>query len=103
MLQQLESIHPLLPPIAGVLALLAGAIVVDLIVKRILVASVRVMAKRSSSTWDDALVEHNVFGRLAQVVPALIIFVSVPFVAGLPEGVVQLIRNVRDGFIRCSC
>jgi len=99
MLDRLETIHPLLPPVAGLLVLLVAAIVADLIVKRILVASVRVMATRSGSTWDDALVEYNVFGRLAQVVPALIIFVSVPFVAGLPEGIVQLVRNVSLGYM----
>ncbi|MBT6210599.1 MAG: mechanosensitive ion channel [Woeseia sp.] len=99
MLEQLESIHPLLPPIVGILVLLAGAIVVDLIAKRVLVSTVKTIAERSSSAWDDALVTHNVFGRLAQVVPALIVFVGVPFVSGLSEGVVQLIRNVAMGYM----
>jgi len=99
MLEQLDSIHPLLPPAAGVLALLAGAIIIDLIVKRVLVAAVRGLAKRSSQKWDDALVAHNVFGRLVQVVPALIIFGGVSFVPGLPEAVVQLMRNVAMGYM----
>ncbi len=99
MFEQLGSIHPLLPPVAGVLALLAGAVVINLIAKRVLVGSVRAFAKRSSVTWDDALVTHNVFGRLVQVVPALIVFVGAPFVSGLPEGVVQLMRNVAMGYM----
>ncbi len=66
MLEQLGTIHPLLPPGVGLLALLAGAIIIDLISKRVLV---RTFAKRSNATWDDALVKHNVFGRLVQVVP----------------------------------
>jgi len=99
MFEQLASIHPLLPPVVGVLALLAGAIIIDLIIKRLLVGTVRSIAKRSSFTWDDALVTHNVFGRLAQVVPALIVFVGVSFVPGLPEGVVQLMRNVAMGYM----
>jgi miniconductance mechanosensitive channel len=99
MFEQLGSIHPLLPPVVGVLALLLGAVIIDLIAKRLLVATVRAFAKRSSFTWDDALVRHNVFGRLVQVVPALIVFVGVPFVAGLPEGVVQLMRNVAMGYM----
>ena len=86
-------------PIVGVLALLAGAVIIDLIAKRLLVGTVRAFAKRSSATWDDALVTHNVFGRLVQVVPALIVFVGVPFVPGLPEGVVQLMRNVAMGYM----
>ncbi len=99
MLEQLGTIHPLLPPGVGLLALLAGAVIINLIVKQILVRAVRAFAKRSSITWDDALVTHNVFGRLAQVVPALIVFVGVPFVPGLAEGGTQLIRNVAMGYM----
>ena len=99
MLEQLDSIHPLLPPVVGVLAMLVGAIIVNMIVKRLLVGAVRTFAKRTSFTWDDALVSHDVFGRLAQVVPALIVFVGVPFIPGLPEGVVQLFRNVAMGYM----
>jgi len=99
MFEQLGSIHPLLPPVVGTLALLAGAIVIDLIVKSLLVGTVRAFAKQSSSTWDDALVAHNVFGRLVQVLPALIVFVGVSFVPGLPEGLVQLMRNVAMGYM----
>ena len=64
MLEQLSTIHPLLPPGMGLLALPAGAVTINLTVKQVLVRAVRVFAKRSSITWDDALVTHNVFGRL---------------------------------------
>ncbi len=99
MLEKLGAIHPLLPPIAGLLALLAIAIIIDLIVKQVLVRTVRAFAKRSSATWDDALVSNNVFGRLVQVVPALIIYVGVPFVPGLPAGGAQLIHNIAMGYM----
>ena len=99
MFEALDTNHPLLPPFAGLLALLAGAVIINLIAKHILVATVRAFAKRSSVTWDDALVTHNVFGRLVQVLPALIVFVGVPFVPGFPEGAVQLIRNIAMGYM----
>jgi miniconductance mechanosensitive channel len=99
MLQQLGSIHPLLPPVVGVLALLVGAVIIDLIAKRLLVGTVRAIAKRSKSKWDDVLVEHNVFGRLVQVVPALIVFSGVLFVPGLSEFAVHLMRNVAMGYM----
>ena len=99
MFEQLSSIHPLLPPFVGVLALLAGAVIINLIAKRLLVGTARAFAKRTSFKWDDALVTHNVFGRVVQVVPALIVFVGVPFIPGLPEGVVQLMRNVAMGYM----
>jgi len=99
MFEQLGTIHPLLPPGVGLLALLAGAVIIDLIAKQVLVRAVRAFAQRSSIIWDDALVTHNVFGRLVQVVPALIVFAGVPFVPGLPEGGTQLIRNVAMGYM----
>lgn len=99
MFEQLGTMHVLLPMGLGLLALLVAAVIIDLIVKRILIRAVRALAKRSSTGWDDALVAHNVFGRLVQVVPALIVFVGVPFVPDFPEAGVQLIRNVAMGYM----
>jgi len=99
MIEKLGSIHPLLPPAAGMLALLAAAIIIDLIAKRLLVGTVRKLAKRSSVSWDDALVRHNVFGRLAQVVPALIVFFGVSLVPELADAGVKLIRNIAMGYM----
>jgi miniconductance mechanosensitive channel len=98
MIEQLENIHPLLPAAAGLLALLAAAVIIDLIVKQVFVRIVRAFARRSSATWDDALVEHNVFGRLTQVLPALLVYIGVPFIPDLPEAGAQLIRNVAMGY-----
>ena len=99
MIDKIAQIHPLLPPVAGVLLLLVAAVIVDLIAKQLVVGTARRIAMRSSVRWDDALVEHNVFGRLVQVVPALIVFVGVPFVPGLPEGVAALTRNIAMGYM----
>lgn len=99
MFEQLGTIHPLLPVGVGLVALLAGAVIINLIARHVVVRAVRAFASRTSATWDDALVAHNVFGRLVQVVPALIIFIGVPLVPGLPDGGVQLVRNVATGYM----
>ena len=99
MIEKLGTIHPLLPSVLGLIALLLAAIIVDLLVKGILVRGVQAMAKRSSATWDDALIEHNVFGRLAQIVPGMIVYVGIPFVPELTETLVQLTRNVAAGYM----
>ncbi len=99
MIQQLESIHPLVPPAVGVVLLLTVALVVDLVAKRVLVRAARRLAENSRVTWDDALVDHNVFGRLSQVLPALVVFLAIPFVPGLPEAAVRLVRNVATGYM----
>ena len=99
MLEQLNSIHPLLPPAAGLLALLAAALVANLIAKRIILRVVTVLAERSSFDWDDVIVEHNVVGRLVQVIPALIVFVGLAFVPGLAEDAISLTRNVTMAYM----
>jgi len=99
MFEQMGTIHPLLPPAAGLAVLLAAAIAINLIVKHIVVRAVRAVARRSSASWDDALVAHNVFGRLVQLLPVLIVFVGTPLVPELPEAGVQFIRNVAMGYM----
>ena len=99
MIEKLAEIHPLLPPVAGSLALLVAAIIVDLLVKSIVVKAVQTVAKKSRATWDDTLLQHKVISRLVQIVPGWIIFSGVPFVPGLPDTVVQLTRNVATGYM----
>ena len=99
MIEKLAAIHPLLIPVLGVAALLLAAVIADLLVKGTLVRGVKTMAKRTSATWDDVLLEHNVFGRLAQVVPGMIVYSGVPFVPDLSDTAVQLTRNVAAGYM----
>ena len=99
MFEQLAAMHPLLPPAVGLAALLLASVIINLVAKHLLVSAVRAFARLSRTRWDDALVAHNVFGRLVQVVPALIVFVGVPLVPDLPEGGVQVIRNVAMGYM----
>lgn len=99
MLEKFAEIHPLLPAAAGLLALLLGAVILDVVAKRVLLAVVRAFASRTSVTWDDTLVEHRVFERLVHIVPAVIVFIGVAFVPGLPDGATQLVRNVAMGYI----
>jgi len=99
MLKQLTSIHPLLPATAGVAALLAVALLASVVSKRLLLWVTGVASRRTRSTWDDALVENNVFGRLAQLVPALIIHIGIAAVPGVPEPADQVIRNVTSSWV----
>ena len=98
-MDQLGTIHPLLPAVAGMLALLLAALIADLLAKRIILRAVSIIAKRSRFEWDDAIVENNVVGRLVQVIPALIIFAGVAFVPGLSDTVVALTRNVAMAYM----
>jgi len=99
MIEKLSEIHPLLPPVAGALALLIAALVVDLLARSIVVRALQTVAKKSRATWDDALIRHKFVSRLVQIVPAFIVFAGVPFVPGLPDAVVQLTQNVATGYM----
>jgi miniconductance mechanosensitive channel len=98
-LEKLAAIHPLLPPIVGLTLLAAGAVLAYALATRLLVSMARAFAERSPQKWDDALVDQRVFSRLAQVLPALIIYVGVGFVPDVPPAVGTLVRNVSMGYM----
>lgn len=64
--------------IISVVILLGLAYLSYIITKRIMLKVVKVVAEKSQVTWDDALLKRRVFHRLAQFVPALIIFIAAP-------------------------
>ena len=99
MIEKLNTIHPLLPQVVGSVALLLAALVAHFLFKAIVVRGVQAVARKSKVTWDDVLIEHNVIGRLAQIVPGTIIYSGISFVPGLPESLVQLTRNVAAGYM----
>jgi len=99
MIEQLSGIHPALPALAGLLVLLAVAVITDFAVRRLLVRGLHLLVRRSRATWDDALVERKVFARLARVLPALVFIAGVDLVPAVSSVLAQLIRNVAAGFI----
>ena len=89
----------MLPAVVGILILLLVAIIVDLIAKRLLLGIVRAAVTRTRFAWDDALVEQNVFGRLAQIVPAFIVFYGISLVPDIAQSAEQVIRNVASAYM----
>ena len=104
LLNTLRETMELLPPCAvsltGVVLLALLAVVADLVAKRQLVRIVRGISRRSKHTWDDALVQHRVFGRFAQILPALVFYFGLELVPGLRDGfyaLAQALERVRRG------
>jgi miniconductance mechanosensitive channel len=97
--EKLEQIHPALPAIAGLVLLLLIAFVAHFVTRFVLMRGVQAFARRTHATWDDALAEAKVFSRVAQIVPALIVYVGVRFVAGVPEKLETLIGNLAMAYI----
>ena len=99
MIEQLSAIHPLLPAVAGSLTLLLLAVIADLVAKRLLLVAVRGVIRRTRYKGDDALLDHNVFGRLAQIVPAIIIYFGIGLVPDYPEAIEKVVRNVASAYM----
>ena len=93
-----EELTRLLGPAASEivpLALLLGASLAAYGVARWwLVAAVGRLVQRSETSWDDALVEHNGFVRLAHVAPAYVVHHWI----GTIDGAVIRVRNLQRRF-----
>ncbi len=64
--------------LASALALLAlAAWIADWLTTRIFRGTVRRIAQRTRSTWDDRIIERKVFARIAHTVPAAIIYYGI--------------------------
>ena len=83
----------------GLAALLVAGIAADLIVKRQLIRFVSRLARHTARQWDDILLQHNVFGRFAQAVPALIIYFGVEWIPELSQTLSTLIRNIALAYL----
>lgn len=100
MLERLESIQPWLPEAAGILVLLAAAVISYFVIRPALMAIVHKAASRTASQWDDALTRHKVFRRITHVIPALVVYLGVGLEIGgapgltFPEQLVTVTRNV---------
>ena len=79
---------------AGMLVNLVGGLLLVflswlayLVAKRVVLRGIRFLSSKTSSDWDKVLIEHKVFARLSNVVPALVVHVLAPVVF---EGVESL-------------
>jgi miniconductance mechanosensitive channel len=95
----LEQVHPALPAAAGLFLLLLIAFIAHFVTRFVLQRVVYTFARRSDATWDDALTEEKVFARVAQVVPALVVYIGIRFVPGVPDTLERLVGNLAMAWI----
>jgi len=73
--------------------LLGAAFVVDLLTRWVVVRGGRALARRSSTTWDDALFDAHVFQRVAHLAPTVVVYLGIPLIPGVPEGLDAFVRR----------
>ena len=66
----------------GILVVLVGAMVANLVAKRVLLRAVVKLAERTETNWDDVLTERRVFHRLAHIAPVLVLYFFAPAMLG---------------------
>jgi miniconductance mechanosensitive channel len=99
MLEDFLSLHPLMPAALGLAVLAGTAFFANVIVKRVLLRIVRRLVSRGIVGWGEVLVEYKVFGRLAEVVPGLIVYSGINLVPGVADWAVTLTRNVAMAYV----
>jgi len=62
----------------AVLILAALAFISHLIARQLLLRLVKSLASRTKAQWDDSLVKHFFFDRLAQVAPGVVLYLTIP-------------------------
>jgi len=85
--------HELVGQLGGLLAISLAAILADRITKRILLATIARIVRRTTFTWDDVLQKHRVFERLAHIAPGFAIYYGIQVVPDIGAVLTNLIRQ----------
>ena len=73
--------------------------VTNLIVKKILIRSIRLVIKKTKTVWDDALVENKVFISLSHIAPAIVIYLTTPYIFEDFVGAIPYIFRLVNAYI----
>ena len=76
------------------IAILLVSSVITWIARRLILASVRSLIRRSENKWDDILVEKNVFGWLAHLAPAMVIYWGVKWIIVQQDALVLVVQKL---------
>jgi miniconductance mechanosensitive channel len=84
-------------PIVRNLALIVIAVglsmLMNFIAKKIILRIVFVIARKTTTFWDDILIKHKVFQRMSHLVPAIVIYIlATPILKSYPDWL-SIVRN----------
>lgn len=95
----MAEIFPTLPDVVILGALLLAALLAYWLARQFLVRAARAVALRSEATWDDALIDHHVAGRLAQMVPAFIIYAGIDLLPQIHDTLERIVLNITGAYM----
>lgn len=74
--------------------IIAAGFIIDFIARKIILAVVSRLTKKTKTKWDDILLETGFFSRLAQIVPILTIYFAFPLVFEHADAAVDFIQRI---------
>jgi len=77
---------PFWGPLLGVALLVLGVTLLHLLTQRLILRALDKLFKHTGTWWDNALVNHGVFRRLAWLIPWPLIRADVSMISGLGDG-----------------
>jgi miniconductance mechanosensitive channel len=84
----------LVTQIVAVLLVLVLAYVADKLTRRILLITVGRIVRRTATQWDDMMLRHRVFERLAHLAPALAVYYGILLVPALAPEFIELLQHL---------
>lgn len=88
--------------IAGIsdfLMILLVGVIIYYITKFLIIRIIKRIAVRTASYWDDALLEHKVFQRMAFLIPGIIVYQAIPVTLDEFPGFIPLALNLTNIYI----
>ncbi len=98
-MEQLADYHPLLPDLVTLGTMVLVALLAYWVTDRFLVTALRTISRRTAHTWDDAFIDFHVASRLAQLVPALVIYLGIDLFPLDNAGLQDIILNVTSAYM----
>lgn len=85
--------HQLAAQVIAAFFLLVLAYLADKVTKWVLLRAVRRVVKGTAFTWDDVLLKHRAFTRVAHLAPVLAIYYGIQLVPNLPTAFVAAVQH----------
>ncbi len=83
-----------------IIIILAAIIIISFlanyITKRFILSTLRIIARKTKSDWDNILFERKVFNKLSHLVPAILIYVLIPIALDEYQGWIKIIRQATN-------
>ncbi|MGD8698002.1 MAG: mechanosensitive ion channel [Gemmatimonadales bacterium] len=85
--------HQLAAQFIAAFVLLVLAYVADKVTKWVLLRAIRRVVKGTAFTWDDVLLKHRAFARVAHLAPVLAIYYGIQLIPNLPGAFVAAVQH----------